>query len=161
MLIDEGRGDVERVAGRPRHEDGGRRARHAVGFEHPPQVGDVGLEGGGRGGGRLAVPQLLDQAVDRDHAARFEQEQRQQGPVLGRAEVDRLTSQISEGTLKPKPRVQFDSGDTVRVIDGPFSGFNGSVEEVNAEKGRLRVLVSIFGRATPVELDFMQVEKAQ
>jgi transcriptional antiterminator NusG len=75
------------------------------------------------------------------------------------AEVARLTSQISEGTLKPKPKVQFEEGDTVRVIDGPFANFNGSVEEVNPEKGRLKVLVSIFGRATPVELDFMQVEK--
>lgn len=82
-------------------------------------------------------------------------------PAISKIEVERLTSQISEGTLKAKPKVQFDTGDTVRVIDGPFSGFNGSVEEVNPEKGRLRVLVSIFGRATPVELDFMQVEKAQ
>ena len=68
-------------------------------------------------------------------------------------------SQISEGTLKPKPKVQFEEGDTVRVIDGPFANFNGTVEEVNPEKGRVKVLVSIFGRATPVELDFMQVEK--
>jgi predicted DNA-binding antitoxin AbrB/MazE fold protein len=63
--------------------------------------------------------------------------------------VARLTSQISEGTLKPKPKVQFSDGDTVRVIDGPFANFNGTVEEVNAEKGRVKVLVSIFGRATP------------
>ncbi|AKU91688.1 transcription termination/antitermination protein NusG [Vulgatibacter incomptus] len=82
-------------------------------------------------------------------------------PAISRGEVERLTSQISEGTLKPKPKVQFETGDSIRVTDGPFSGFNGSVEEVNAEKGRLRVLVSIFGRATPVELDFMQVEKSQ
>jgi len=82
-------------------------------------------------------------------------------PAITKAEVERLTSQISEGTLKPKPKVLFETGDSIRVTDGPFSGFNGSVEEVNAEKGRLRVLVSIFGRATPVELDFMQVEKAQ
>ncbi|MCI0670353.1 MAG: transcription termination/antitermination protein NusG [Myxococcaceae bacterium] len=74
-------------------------------------------------------------------------------------EVERLTSQVAEGAVKPKPKVQFEEGDTVRVIDGPFANFNGSVEEVNAEKGRLKVLVSIFGRATPVELDFMQVEK--
>ena len=80
-------------------------------------------------------------------------------PAITDAEVARLTSQISEGTLKPKPRVQFEDGDQVRVIDGPFSNFNGTVEEVKPDKGKLRVLVSIFGRATPVELDFMQVEK--
>lgn len=82
-------------------------------------------------------------------------------PPISKEEVERLSSQISEGALKPKPKVEFDTADTVRVVDGPFSGFNGTVEEVNAEKGRLRVLVSIFGRATPVELDFMQVEKVQ
>ncbi len=80
-------------------------------------------------------------------------------PAIKQEEVARLTSQISEGTLKPKPRVQFEDGDQVRVIDGPFSNFNGTVEEVKPDKGKLRVLVSIFGRATPVELDFMQVEK--
>ncbi len=83
----------------------------------------------------------------------------EQPPPISDAEVTRLTTQISEGTLKPKPRVQFTDGDTVRVIDGPFANFNGTVEEVNPEKGRVKVLVSIFGRATPVELDFMQVEK--
>ncbi len=80
-------------------------------------------------------------------------------PAVTDAEVQRLTSQISEGTLKPKPKVLFEQGDQVRVTDGPFSNFNGTVEEVNPDKGRLRVLVSIFGRATPVDLDFMQVEK--
>ena len=80
-------------------------------------------------------------------------------PSISDAEVKRLTTQISEGTMKPKARVDFEEGDTVRVIDGPFANFNGSVEEVNPDKGRLKVLVSIFGRATPVELDFMQVEK--
>jgi transcriptional antiterminator NusG len=80
-------------------------------------------------------------------------------PSITDAEVGRLTAQISEGTLKPKPKVQFESGDSVRVVDGPFSNFNGTVEEVDANKGRLKVLVSIFGRATPVELDFMHVEK--
>ncbi len=80
-------------------------------------------------------------------------------PPMTNAEVMRLTSQITEGISKAKPKVQFEDGDTVRVIDGPFANFNGSVEEVNPEKGRLKVLVSIFGRATPVELDFMQVEK--
>jgi transcriptional antiterminator NusG len=80
-------------------------------------------------------------------------------PSITDDEVRRLTAQISEGALKPKPKVQFETGDSVRVIDGPFSNFNGSVEEVDANKGRVKVLVSIFGRATPVELDFMQVEK--
>jgi transcription termination/antitermination protein NusG len=80
-------------------------------------------------------------------------------PAISDVEVARLTSQISEGTLKPKPKVQFEAGDQVRVTDGPFSNFNGTVEEVKPEKGKVRVLVSIFGRATPVELDFMQVEK--
>ena len=75
-------------------------------------------------------------------------------------EVRRLTKQIDEGTLKPKPRVQFEEGENVRVIDGPFANFNGVVETVNPEKAKVRVLVSIFGRATPVELDFIQVEKA-
>src|SRR5574341_913248 len=80
-------------------------------------------------------------------------------PAISDQEVLRLTTQITEGALKPKPRVQFEEGDSVRVIDGPFSNFNGTVEEVKPEKGKVRVLVSIFGRATPVELDFMQVEK--
>ena len=81
-------------------------------------------------------------------------------PAITQAEVDRLTTQISEGSMKPKPKVQFEQGDSVRVIDGPFSNFNGTVDEVDADKGKVRVLVSIFGRATPVELDFMQVEKS-
>jgi transcription termination/antitermination protein NusG len=80
-------------------------------------------------------------------------------PPLTDKEVVRMTTQLSEGALKPKPRVQYDTGDTVRVIDGPFANFNGSIEEVNAEKGRVKVLVSIFGRSTPVDLDFMQIEK--
>lgn len=74
-------------------------------------------------------------------------------------EVARITRQISEGTLKPKPKVSFEKGESVRVVDGPFTNFNGLVDEVKPEKGKLKVLVSIFGRSTPVELDFMQVEK--
>ena len=75
------------------------------------------------------------------------------------ADVLRLTKQIDEGTLTAKPKVAFEEGEHVRVVDGPFSSFNGVVEDVKEEKQKLRVLVSIFGRATPVELDFMQVEK--
>jgi transcriptional antiterminator NusG len=80
-------------------------------------------------------------------------------PALRDHEVKQLTAQVTDGTTRAKPKVHFDDGDTVRVIDGPFANFNGTVEEVNPEKGRVKVLVSIFGRSTPVELDFMQVEK--
>lgn len=80
-------------------------------------------------------------------------------PTVPEEEVRRITRQIEEGTLKPKPKVTFDKGENVRVISGPFASFYGLVDEVNEEKGRLRVLVSIFGRSTPIELDFIQVEK--
>lgn len=75
-------------------------------------------------------------------------------------EVLRITNQIAEGTTRPAPKERFEEGETVRVTEGPFANFNGTVDEVNVDKARLRVLVSIFGRATPVELDFSQVEKA-
>jgi transcriptional antiterminator NusG len=74
-------------------------------------------------------------------------------------EVDALVRQIEEGIERPKPKVMFDVGDAVRVIDGPFTSFNGVVEDVMAEKAKLKVSVSIFGRPTPVELEFIQVEK--
>ena len=67
--------------------------------------------------------------------------------------------QVAEGAAKPKPRVVFEQGDHVRVVDGAFANFTGTIEEVNHEKHKVRVLVSIFGRATPVELDYIQVEK--
>jgi len=80
-------------------------------------------------------------------------------PALPIDEVKRVTAQMREGLTKARPKFTFKEGDNVRVIDGPFSNFNGTVEEVKPEKSKIRVLVSIFGRATPVELDFIQVEK--
>lgn len=80
-------------------------------------------------------------------------------PSVPDEEVLRITKQIDEGQMKPKMKVVFDKGDSVRVIDGPFNTFNGMVEEINPDKGRLKVLVSIFGRATPVDLEFSQVER--
>ena len=74
-------------------------------------------------------------------------------------EVQAILDQIREGVEKPKPKVLFEVGQAVRVVDGPFTDFNGTVEEVNYDKSKLRVSVLIFGRATPVELEFAQVEK--
>lgn len=74
-------------------------------------------------------------------------------------EVMKMTNRIAEGQAKPRPRVSFEAGESVRVIDGPFSNFSGTIEDVNHDKGKVKVLVGIFGRSTPVELDFIQVEK--
>lgn len=75
-------------------------------------------------------------------------------------EVDKITLRMEEGAEKPRPKVEFDVGETVRVVDGPFLNFTGVVEDVKPDKGKLRVSVTIFGRPTPVELEFMQVEKS-
>jgi transcriptional antiterminator NusG len=83
-----------------------------------------------------------------------------QKPVpLSDAEVDRIVHQISHAAVKPKPKTEFRLGETVRIVDGPFSNFTGQVEEVNEDRSTLKVMVTIFGRATPVELEFLQVEK--
>ncbi|MEY4592864.1 MAG: transcription termination/antitermination protein NusG [Pseudomonadota bacterium] len=74
-------------------------------------------------------------------------------------EVDKIMQQMQDGVEKPRPKVLFENGEMVRVKEGPFTDFNGSVEDVNYEKSRIRVSVTIFGRATPVELEFSQVEK--
>ena len=79
---------------------------------------------------------------------------------LSPPEVQNLVAQMEGGAERPRPKVQFEEGDAIKVVDGPFADFNGTVEEVKPDKGKLRVLISIFGRNTPVELDFVQVEKA-
>lgn len=78
---------------------------------------------------------------------------------ISEKEVAKIMSQMQEGVEKPRPKTLFEVGEVVRVKDGPFTDFNGNVEDVNYEKSRLHVSVTIFGRATPVELDFSQVEK--
>jgi transcription termination/antitermination protein NusG len=80
-------------------------------------------------------------------------------PAVNESEVIRITSQAEEGMSKPVPKMSFEEGENVRVIEGPFTNFTGIVEEVKPDKAKLKVLVSIFGRSTPVELEFVQVEK--
>ena len=74
-------------------------------------------------------------------------------------EAERIMNQVEAGKQKPQPKYSFETGDDVRVIDGPFTNFTGTVEDVRPDKGKIRVLVSIFGRPTPVELEFVQVMK--
>jgi transcriptional antiterminator NusG len=78
---------------------------------------------------------------------------------LSREEVEQILLQVRTAAEKPKPKYTFDRGDQVRINEGPFSGFNGVVDDVNTDKNTLKVMVTIFGRATPVELDYLQVEK--
>lgn len=80
-------------------------------------------------------------------------------PDIQEHEVEKIKRQIEEGTLKPKPKITFEKGETIKVTEGPFANFSGVIEEVRPDKGTVQVLVTIFGRTTPIELDFNQVEK--
>ena len=84
---------------------------------------------------------------------------RREPTPLSEKEADLILNRMEAGKLKPQPKYFFETGDEIRVIDGPFNNFNGTVQEVNPEKGKIKVLVSIFGRSTPVELEFVQVQK--
>ena len=78
---------------------------------------------------------------------------------LSQEEVDRIINQVTTSAEKPKPKFVYKEGESVRIVDGPFSNFTGTVEEVNHDRNTLKIMVTIFGRSTPVELDFLQVEK--
>ena len=80
-------------------------------------------------------------------------------PDINENEVYKIKTQIEEGSLKPKPKIFYEKGETVKVTEGPFANFSGVIEEVNPDKAKVQVMVTIFGRTTPIELDFNQVEK--
>ena len=80
-------------------------------------------------------------------------------PSVDESEINKMRNKIEEGTLKPTPKILFNKGESIKVIEGPFESFTGVVEEVKIDKGRIQVLVEIFGRSTPIDLDFNQVEK--
>ena len=84
---------------------------------------------------------------------------RTQPTPLADEEAEAIITQINEGAFTPKPKVIFDEGESVRVIDGPFANFVGTVQEVKTDKRKVKVLISIFGRETPIELDFIQIER--
>jgi transcriptional antiterminator NusG len=81
-------------------------------------------------------------------------------PPISEEEVAKMTQQIREGAAKPKPKIRFDEGENVRVVSGPFANFSGYVDEIMEEKEKVRVMVHVFGRATPVVLDYTNVEKS-
>ena len=78
---------------------------------------------------------------------------------LSEEEIQSIMGQMNGGSARPKPKFSYEKGESVRVVDGPFANFNGVVDEVNQDKGKVKVMVSIFGRATPVELEFPQIER--
>jgi transcriptional antiterminator NusG len=84
----------------------------------------------------------------------------QKPPPISDEEVARMTRQMEEGATKPKPKILFEEGENVRVVNGPFANFSGYIDEVMTEKEKLKVMVQVFGRATPVVLDYTNVEKA-
>ena len=110
----------------------------------------------------------VEQALKAEHAAAIaaaneHAETKLQAAVttaISEAEAQRTLAQMQESVDKPRPSIQFSIGEQIRVKDGPFASFNGTVETIDEESGKIRVSVSIFGRATPVELDFNQAEKA-